>query len=128
MRNKTISAGILLPIIVCFASCTGSGHNTSVSVTDTESKYEFAASYPRNKTERVQVFINNELSPNRIFGSVGNAVELNTILTDQTRIQLKSREGKIQIRLNKSENSPASLERIKKLCEGIKQVLVEQRH
>jgi len=44
-------------------------------------------------------------------------------LDDRTTFFIKKFSGHVEIKLDKGENSPGSYERIKSLCEGIKEVL-----
>lgn len=124
MRNKTISGVILLLLLSILMSCHGPGGDTHVEVKDSDDSYEFYAYYPSDKTNSVEKFVNKSISPDRIYGSGDEVVDLVTTLRDRTTFHIKSRNGRIRIRVDKNENSGESLQRVREMCNGIKEILV----
>jgi hypothetical protein len=55
--------------------------------------------------------------------SENDYVDASTSLPDNTRFYISESPGRLKIRLNKTQNSTASYFRIKKMCEGVKQLL-----
>jgi len=97
----------------------------SISVTDADDYYKIKAEYDEDRTGEVQTYLNKNFSPNDIFASEDDYMDINTELSDHTKLYLKSSPGKILIRLNKDENSKESYERIKKIGEGLKAELAD---
>lgn len=96
----------------------------SISVNDTEDQYQVNASFGRGQSRKLLSYIDAQLSRSKQFRhSVMNG---DMVLDDNTRIYFKTRPGKLLIRVNKNENDSASIERIKKLTEGIKLRLTEE--
>ena len=124
MRNKTNIAVIAI-LLMGLTSCFGPGHDTSITINDSENMYRLTAYFPEDKTASVKRYINSCISQGDFFTPGNDPVDVTADLKDNTRFHLKSRNGKLLIEFKKSENSEASLDRIKKMCEGIKKVLSE---
>jgi len=124
MKNKSIQVAFGL-LLSCLISCSGPGNDTSISIKESENIYKMTAYFPENKTARVKSYINSFISQGDFFTPGNDPVDITADLKDNTKFHIKSKSGKLLIELKKSENSEASLERIKKMCEGIKKVLAE---
>ncbi|QHT69744.1 hypothetical protein GXP67_25395 [Rhodocytophaga rosea] len=103
-------------------------HNNDLEVTVSESEdsYELAAYFDESKTSAIQSYINRELRPNSVFGSVTDKLNITTMLDDKTTFHINSSPGKLKITLDKKENSKASYYRIKKIGEGVHSILVQK--
>ncbi len=102
------------------------GNNTSISISEDEETYQLKASYNRHITGRIQQYINHCIKPNSLFQSENDYFDANTTLADKTEFYIKESPGKLKIVLDKRKNSSASLQRIKNMCTGIKDVLGEK--
>ena len=98
-------------------------HDTSVTVSDNEDAYSFSARYDPENTGKVERYVNRCISPNRLGNSDHDYIDANTSLPDNTRFYVKEEPGLVKIELDKKRNSTASYYRIKKMCEGIKNLL-----
>ena len=98
------------------------GHDTKISVTDSDDTYEFYAKLEKHKTERVQKYINAQMVSTNV---TGDDIDITTILDDKTQFKLEESPGKVRIKLDKEANSEASYHRVKAMCEGIKKVIGE---
>ena len=123
---------IILLSICLFAACSRHHryriHDSNLDLTVFESgnTYRLNASYNEDKTGAVQHFINRSIEPNELFSSAGDYFDTQTELRDRTRFYIKSAPGRLEIKLNKRENSYASYKRIKEMCEGVAGVLKEK--
>ena len=120
MKNYTL---LLLIAATLLASCHFRSHDIRISVKENEERFRFAASYPENKTGHVQQLINERIAPNSLFASANDYTDVTTVLQDQTRFHIKSSPGSLQIQLNKNENDAQSYQRVKNMCEAIKETL-----
>ncbi|GAB4043639.1 hypothetical protein [Spirosoma jeollabukense] len=118
---KAVSSISVLLLISALLACSD-GNNRKISVTDSPNTYEFLAKFEKEKTKRVQDFINTQVAPSSFSG---DHVDITTTLDDKTRFKLEERAGRIRIELDKEANSDASYQRIKTMCEGIEKVLDE---
>ena len=98
-------------------------HGINISVTENFDSYQFSANYNPDNTARVQSYINNCISPNNLFQSENDYMDINTTLSDRTKFYIKESPGRLKIKLDKPGNTFNSYMRIKKMCEGIKNVL-----
>jgi hypothetical protein len=103
-------------------------HNNDleVSVSEDEDSYRLAAYFDESKTAKVQFYINQELSPNSVFGSSTDHLNITTMLDDKTTFHINASPGKLKITLDKKENSKASYQRIKKIGEGVNSILTKE--
>ena len=100
-----------------------SNTDISINVNDTEDQYQVEASYGRNQSRKVLSYIDAQLSKSKQFrhARMDGDVELD----DHTKLYIRTKPGRLVIKVNKSENDSASIERIKNLTEGIKIRLTE---
>jgi len=98
-------------------------NNTSITITENDDTYQLAAYYNANSTGKVQRYINSAIKPNGLFASENDYMDITTTLADKTDFYIKESPGKLKIAIDKRKNSYASYLRIKKMCEGIKNVL-----
>ena len=66
------------------------------------------------------------MAPNGLFSSTHDYFNVYTELKDGTKFHVKSSPGRMDIQLNKEENSIESYNRIKSMCEGIKNILTQK--
>jgi hypothetical protein len=105
------------------ASCHHHRHNINITVNESGGIYRFTAYYPEEKTRKVQQLINESISPNSLFSGPGDYMDVSTTLQDKTRFAIKSSPGTLKIKLDRDENTVASYQRIKEMCEEIKNTL-----
>jgi hypothetical protein len=98
----------------------------AISISDTRENYVFTARYDNIETSAVERFINRKISPDRMGSSEKDMIDAWTTLSDHTRFQIKESAGSLEISIKKGENAASSIARIKKLCEGIKQLLTKK--
>ncbi|MEO5682177.1 MAG: hypothetical protein ABIQ88_06015 [Chitinophagaceae bacterium] len=123
MRKGLQFLAICIICVGCLSSCNRHNHNTSISVNESGGIYTFTASFPEDKTRKIQRVINKSISPGSLFKSANDRTDITTILQDKTTFYVKSSPGRIRIKINRSGNSPASYNRIKELCEEVKEGL-----
>ena len=92
-------------------------NDVSISVNDSDNKFQLYASYPRNKTRRIQHildarFHNAVLRKNRADGYI--------TMEDNTQYYIKTTPGRFLVRVNKGENNEEACLRLKELSEEIK--------
>ncbi len=119
---------ICLVVVACFVSYTfhrvlhfNNDHDVSIKIKETGSMYQLYASYQRNKTYRVQRFMDAQLHTHDLFRNA----RMNAVVTldDKTNFYIKTSPGSLYIKLNKDENNDEAYLRIKELGEQIKQKL-----
>ena len=114
---------IALSVFLFWARFNVYDHDIAITVNDDRDSYTFTAHYDRNETGRVQRFINGNISPDQMGTSENDYVDATTRLNDNTRFYIKESPGRLKIRLDKTTNSTASYYRIRKICEGVKELL-----
>jgi hypothetical protein len=97
--------------------------NLSISVTDTDDTYALSAKFNEDYTGRVQDYINHSIRPNGLFRSAHDYFNVTTRLSDNTEFHIKESPGELELEFDKRKNSYASYQRIRKMCEGVSEVL-----
>ena len=118
MKKNFISVVLGLMVLVFLSSCFHH-HDICISISDDEDDYEMEASYQKNKTHAVQVYLNEHLLNNR--GSLKTTGEI--ILDDNTTFYINSYPGELNIKIDKAENSDESFERVREVCENLKIII-----
>jgi len=114
---------VALGTFLFWAKFTDYNHSISVSVVEDEDMYTFSARYDGAATSRVEGYINRNISPDQMGSSPNDYIDASTSLNDHTRFHIKESPGRLEIKLDKRENTKASYYRIRKMCEGVKQLL-----
>ncbi len=121
-----LPAGCIL-LMVIFSSCFYHHNNdVSVSIHESDEEYRMSAKFDDIKTSEVQNYIKECTSSEAIFKHNNHGtIDAEVILDDNTRFYIKSYEGRLKILLDKEENSAESYERVKEMCEGVKELLAD---
>jgi hypothetical protein len=112
-------------LFIALASCRHHPGNLDISIKDADHYFYMAADFDKNKTRRVEHFMNREIGKESNFSFVNMRTNATVRLDDDTKFFLRKEPGLIRIKLNKDENSPAAYYRIKALCEGMKNVMIK---
>ena len=85
------------------------------------------ARFDERKTHDIEMYLKEcaKSIDGRYVSGGHDYIDANLILDDDTRVYVKSHDGRLKIKFNKEDNSVASYERVKDMCEGIKQLLAK---
>ena len=125
MKKYTVSLALGLMMIAGMSSCFHHHNDLSISVSDDEDEYEMEADYRRNQSRDVQVYLNNHLLKNSNVSIHNGYVDDEVTLDDKTTFYINTNPGELNIRINKNENSEESCERVRQVCEELKQILAD---
>ena len=118
-------AGVLFFLSV-FSSCYHHHHHdVSISIRESEREYQLSASFDESRTRQVQNYIDEYTGSNGIFRSGNVEIDATTTLEDNIRVYIKSHPGHLKIKFDKADNDEASYEKVKDMCEGIKELLAK---
>lgn len=113
---------VSLSIFLLYTKMGNNTGNVAIAVNDTEDTYKFTASFAPNATPRVLYYINKNVEPTN-FEITTRRIDITTRLNDNTEFYIKESPGEIKVVLDKRRNPHASYLRIKRMCEGIKNLL-----
>lgn len=123
---KNIFKGTVISLFAfAFFACSHHNADLDISVTESDDEYKFSAYFDEARTREVQRFVNRSIAPNGIFSGEDDRLDVETKLPDRTTFKIKASPGELIIKMSKIENNPASVARIRKMCEGIKGVIAE---
>lgn len=114
---------VALALFLIWAKHEVADHDTTISVSENRHNYSFRAVYDARESDKVQQYLNQCISPVQLGNSGGEYVNVNTTLADHTHFYVRESPGKLEIKLDKRLNTSASYQRIRAMCEGVKQIL-----
>jgi hypothetical protein len=124
MKKNILSVVLGLMIVIATPSCFHfNDDNVSISVSDDENEYEMEADYQRRKTRAVQVYLNDHLLNGEVKLKRNDHVSREITLDDNTTFYINSNPGNLQIKIDKTENSEESCEKVRRACEDLKEIL-----
>ena len=114
---------VALSIFVGWVKFERNSGDISIAAKDTDDTFTYTASFDEDYTGRVQDYINHSIKPNGLFKSTHDYFNVTTTLKDGTDFYIKESPGDLKILIDKRKNSTSSYLRIKKMCEGVSNVL-----
>ena len=122
MKKQTLLFYAL--IFVGVTSCRWHGHgNTNISYSEQDHYYSMKAWFDKNKTGKVERYMNDKIGDRSNMSFTNTRIDGQITLDDHTTFYLKKYSGFLEIKFNKEENSYESYQRIKAMCEGIKEAV-----
>jgi hypothetical protein len=122
MKHALLAAGAFI-VIICNSSCMWRHHGTSIKVWENRTYFSMEAYFDKNKTPKVQQFMNSELGDRNSVSFTNTRMDAMITLDDKTTFYMKSYPGELKIKMNKHDNSYESYTEIKDLCEGLKEII-----
>ncbi len=110
--------------LIMMSSCFHN-HNISISISDDDDAYQMEASYRRDQTHEVRTYLNEHLLKNSSVSFKSKSMDEEITLEDNRKFYINSQPGELKIKVDKTENSGESCERIKEVCEDLKNLLAE---
>ncbi|HEY8928082.1 MAG TPA: hypothetical protein VIM55_02765 [Mucilaginibacter sp.] len=95
----------------------------NISISENGDHYRMEAVFNENLTADVQDYINDSIRPNGLFRSTHDYMNVSTTLADKTEFNVKESPGKLMIEIDKHKNTYESYLRIKKMCQGVIELL-----
>lgn len=126
MKKTALSVVLGLMIVITMPSCFHfNDDNVSISVSDDEDEYEMDADYQKRKTHAVQVYLNDHLLNGEVKLRRNDHVSREITLDDNTTFYINTHPGNLQIKIDKTENSEESCERVRRACDDLKEILAQ---
>jgi len=110
--------------LVVLSSCFHN-HNISISISDDEDEYEMDASYRKNQTHKVRAYLNEHLLNKSTVSFKTRSMDEEITLDDNTTFYINAHPGELRIKIDKTENSDESFEKVKQACEELKDILAD---
>ncbi|RZL50523.1 MAG: hypothetical protein EOP00_04030 [Pedobacter sp.] len=120
---KKIYLFIAIATLAITFGCEMNAHNQSIAVQITDGGYSFKAEYPKNKTNEVVTYIEENIKEEVFFSNAEGKKDENVTLTDRSKFHITSEPGFIKINFNKRDNTESSYQKMVKLCMGIKEII-----
>jgi hypothetical protein len=130
MKTRFLFVTVALFLGTTLSSCYHDYHhehdNISISIQEDDDEYRLNARFDENKTTAIDDYIKSCTGSDGHYRYTGHG-NINAMLTldDNSQVYIKSRDGRLKIKFDKEGNSEASYERVRDMCEGIKEILSE---
>ena len=124
MKKHFISTLPGIIFLIVFSSCFHN-HNISISISDDDDEYEMDASYGKHQTHQVRAYLNEHLLSSDAVSFRSKSIDEEITLEDNTKFYINSHPGELTIKIDKTENSPESCEKIRLVCEDLKDILAD---
>ena len=111
-------------LVVGLAACNHHG-NVEIKVSEDENIYKMTSYFDVNKTHNVQQYMNDRLGKKNHFSFSNTEMDANLTLENNTTFYIKSAPGKLEIKMDKEQNSGQGIAEVKEMCEGLKHVLAK---
>lgn len=124
-KRNLLYAALIVSIVLALSSCFHD-HDIHIRVNDDEDVYRMRASYDEDLTDEVQRVINTHLKHNHSNALVRWNTEKEITLDDGTVVYIKAKPGRLKIKVDKTENPEEGYERVREMCDEIKDVLASR--
>jgi hypothetical protein len=111
---------------ITFMSCLRHDNDISITYNDEDEHYSMKASFSKRKVKAVERYMDRMLGDVTDMSFINSRINGKIALDDHTLFYIKKYPGHIKIRLNKYENTEEAYERIRAMCEGMKDVLIDK--
>ena len=118
-------------IILCCAmqcifisSCWRNDNDISFRYTDNNESYTMDAWFSRNKTRKVERYMNDRIGGGNNMSFVNTQTDAQFTLNDGSKFYMKKSPGHILIRMKKGEVSDETYFAMKDMCKGMKEVVI----
>ena len=126
MKKFVPLIALLALACITFMSCRHHDGDVSITYNDAEEHYSMNAHFSKRKIKAVERYMDRMLGDASDMSFVSTRINGRIALADHTVFYIKKYPGYIKIRLNKYENSEEAYERIREMCEGIKDVIIDK--
>jgi len=117
---------IALIALACITMLSCHHHrNVTISYNDGDGYYTMDAYFNNRKTREVERYMDRMLGDVSNMSFVNSRINGRIALEDHTIFYIKKLPGHLKIRLNKYENSEEAYERVREMCEGIEDVIID---
>ena len=106
-------------------SCMHNDHDINITLSESDHYYSMKAYFSKSKTRDVERYMDSRIGRRSNMSFVNSQIDGNLALDDHTTFYIKKSPGLLKIKFDKAENSEEAYERIRSMCEGIKQVLAK---
>ncbi len=122
-KQNILILPLVLASLIAFILCGCNNNRNSISITtkDNNKYYQFKARFNQRKSEQIKQCLNKSLMQYSDISLDNNYINETIVLNNDTKFYLQTAPGKIKVEFNKYENSEASYNQIKDLCDDIKQ-------
>ncbi|WP_152969711.1 hypothetical protein [Pedobacter sp. Hv1] len=125
MKALYLYLSMLLAALGLSCNFRSASDNLSISVKNNDAGYNFEATYPERKTDKVVAYLEKALQDDQLFTASSDIKNVNVVLSDSTAFYLKAEPGFIVIDFKKQMNSFTSYKKMEEVCLGLKELLAD---
>ena len=122
MKKQTIFFYAM--VLIGFTSCRWHDNgNINISYSEWSHYYSMKAHFNKNKMREVETYMDEKIGDRSDMSFANTRIDGQIALDDHTNFYIQKYPGFLEIKLDKSQNSYASYQKVKAMCEGIKEVV-----
>jgi hypothetical protein len=111
-------------VVITLSSCRWYNHgNISINYSEWSHYYLMKAHFNKHKTRTVEEYMDEKIGDRSDMSFVNTRIDGQITLDDRTTFYIKKYPGFLEIKLDKDQNNFDSYQRVKAMCEGIKEVV-----
>ena len=124
MKRAFILIVVIFSAIAICISCKQYHHgDINITISESGNMFSMTSHFNEEKTHDVLAFMDRRLGNANHFSFVNSKLDATLTLEDQTNMYVKTKQGYVEIKMDKSKNSYENYKRVKNMCEGIKEVI-----
>ncbi|MDP4286126.1 MAG: hypothetical protein Q8891_17075 [Bacteroidota bacterium] len=126
MKKLSLTCLVGILCLSLFISCNLiDNHDTSFKYRDSDHYYSMQAHFNVNKMRDVEDYMDDEIGSSSNMSFRNSEIDGKMALDDHTVFYIKKSPGRLEIKLDKDENSEHSYKKIKEMCQGLKHVVIQ---
>jgi len=110
---------------IFLTACRHNHGNISVRYKDNPDSYSMDAWFAKSKTRAAERYMNEKIGRQNNFSFINTQTDATITLDDGSKFYMKKSPGHITIKINKDEASDEAYHRMKRMCEGMKDVILQ---
>lgn len=100
-------------------------HGTVYSVSNNLTNIKVKVLYNKDRTDAVEKYLDSCFYPTRIFEG-NHEIDKRIVISPDASFDISASSGAVYVKVERKNNSTASVARIREVCEGLKPIILAQ--
>ncbi|SHF93839.1 hypothetical protein [Flavisolibacter ginsengisoli] len=122
---KRVSIQLCLFLSMAISACSHHRHETSFTVKESHHSYYLETNFNEDLTHDVERYLNDKIGQSDPSILIDGSGDRRITLSDHSSFHLVTDPGYVELKLDKDQNSKASYQRIRSICQGLKAVVIQ---
>jgi hypothetical protein len=122
---KSVYTWLSLFLSISISACSYNRNETSFTVKESHYTYYLETSFNEDLTHDVERYLNDKIGQSDPSILINGSGDRRITLSDHSSFHLVTEPGYVELKLDKAQNSKASYQRIRSICQGLKNVVIQ---